>query len=475
MNVLVCGSTGCVGSAVVAALRWRGHRVVEASRRNGATPDSFRLDFMSEVAPERWAARLVELRIDAVVNCVGILVPGRGENFERVHHLGPAELFRGASLAGVDRVVQVSALGVETGAPVRSGYLASKARGESALLALGLDGAVVRPSLVFGPRSESARLFATLASLPVIGLPGRGEQRVQPIHVWELAEAIARLVERSGAVRGVYEIAGPEPVSYRRMLAAYREAQQLGAAIWVPVPLVLMRLGARMAEALPQRVFSRDTIALLERGNVATRNAAPMLLGRAPSTLAEGLATTRPESAIDLGVRLPPPVRGALAAALAFLWIYTAAVSAIWPRDSGVLELLARCGFAGTAGWLALIASCTLNTSLGLATLRRPSVLLYAVQAGAVLGYTLCAAVNVPQLTIDHCGPLAKNALLLASIAILWLDAAGRPARRDGPAIPQTSMFATRSALLSMKLRRGSTSSPISIVKTRSASIASSS
>ncbi len=145
----------------------------------------------------------------------------------------------------------------------------------------------------------------------------------------------------------------------------------------------------------------------------------------------------------------------------------------IWPHTSGVLELLARCGFAGDAGWLALCASCTLNVSLGVATLRRPTVVLYAVQIGAVLGYTAVAAFHVPQLTIDHCGPLAKNALLVASIALLWLEAAGRAVASDRAA--QTSMFATRSALLSMKWRRGSTSSPMSIVKTRSASIASSS
>ena len=445
MNILVCGSSGCVGTAVAAALRWRGHRVVETTHAvRNASAESVTLDFMTPIAPEQWAQRLVALRIDAVVNCVGILVPGRGVSFERVHHLGPIELFRGATLAGVARVVQVSALGIDTRTPEASGYLGSKQRCDDALLALGLDSAVVRPSLVFGPRSESARLFATLASLPVIGLPGRGDQRVQPIHVWELAESIARLVERSGAVRGIYEIAGGEAMGYRQMLAAYRGAQHLGDAIWLPAPMPLMRLAARMAEWLPQRVYSRDTLALLERGNVAPRNAASTLLGRTPSTLAEGLAATPPDAAIALEVRLAPPVRTALRAALAFLWIYTAAVSAIWPHDSGVLELLARCGFIGRAGWLALLASCTLNASLGIATLRRPTVALYAVQMGAVVGYTLCAAINVPQLTIDHCGPLAKNALLLASIAILWLDAAGRrdpslaSARAERQTLPST-------------------------------------
>jgi uncharacterized protein YbjT (DUF2867 family) len=474
MNVLVCGSTGCVGAAVVAALRWRGHCVVETtrlSRHAGAA--AMHLDFMEPVAPEAWAKDLVERGVDAVLNCVGILVPRGNDSFERVHHLGPAELFRGAAIAGVERVIQVSALGIDGPARATSDYLASKQRGDDALLALGIDGAVVRPSLVFGPRSASARLFATLASLPVIALPGRGGQQVQPIHVWELAEAIARLVDRSGAVRGIYELAGDSPISYRQMLADYRSAQHLGAAIWLSLPMPLMRLAARMAEWLPQRVYCRDTLALLEGGNVAARNAAPVLLGRAPSTLAEGLAATPAAPAIDLDVRLAPAVRAWLRSALAFLWIYTAAVSAIWPHESGVIELLARCGFTGSAGWLALGASCVLNTSLGVATLRRPSVALYAVQTGAVLGYTLCAALNVPQLAIDHCGPLAKNALLMASIAILWLEAAGRADRRLGPG--QTSMLATRRALVSMKLRRGSTSSPISIVKTRSASRASSS
>jgi len=93
MNVLVCGSTGCIGAAVVAALRWRCHRVVETARpKRGANDAAVPLDFMAPVAPEQWAERLVALRIDAIVNCVGILMPGRDQSFERIHHLGPAEL-----------------------------------------------------------------------------------------------------------------------------------------------------------------------------------------------------------------------------------------------------------------------------------------------------------------------------------------------------------------------------------------------
>jgi hypothetical protein len=51
------------------------------------------------------------------------------------------------------------------------------------------------------------------------------------------------------------------------------------------------------------------------------------------------------------------------------------------------------------------------------------------VQCAAVVGYTLTAALNVPELTLDHCGPLVKNLPVLACVAVLWLAHAARPVR----------------------------------------------
>jgi uncharacterized protein YbjT (DUF2867 family) len=445
MRVLVCGATGCVGVAVANALRSRGHQVVSGARGSSDGPRSLRLDFMQPVEPHVWAQCLRAQRIEAVVNCVGILTPTHGQSFERVHALGPIELFRGAALAGVKRVLQVSALGVGSDArSLATPYLHSKLLADDALAALPVDGAVLRPSLVYGPRSQSARLFATLASLPVIGLPGLGRQRVQPVHVFELAEAIVRLLEHPGAVKGTHEIAGPAAIGYREMLAAYRHTQGLGEAVWLPLPMTLMKLAALAAEALPQKVFSRDTLRLLERGNVAVSNALPALLARAPSTLAHGLAVTQPEPLIDLRVHISPPLAWCARGALAFMWIYTALVSALLPAQSGVLHLLARCGFEGNAGIVALVASCALNLALGTLTLLRPSPWLYAVQSGAVLGYGLTAAFNMPELTLDHCAPLVKNVPVLMAVLLLWLAAPPRPL--SPTSAPRTRAAARRSA-----------------------------
>ena len=366
-------------------------------------------------------------------------MPSGTASFTRVHAEGPVELFRGAVAAGVERIVQVSALGVGTfdDGELQPAYLQSKRLADETLLALEVDAAVIRPSLVYGPRSQSGALFATLASLPVIALPGRGEQRVQPVHVFELAECIVALLEFTGSARGVYELGGGDVLRYRDMLEAYRRAQGLGEAIWVPLPLACMRVSAHMAEHLPQKVLSRDTVRLLERGSVVTRNAAPVLLGRRPIGLDEGLRMTEPVSRLDLRVSVSRPMESAMRISLGALWVYIALVSAALPERSGVLDLLAQCGFDGDAGRAALALSCALNLGLGLWTLLSPGVRLYAVQAMAVIGYTVTAAVNVPRLTIDHCGPLAKNIPIFMFVMVLWLAHASRPVaeprRRPAP------------------------------------------
>ena len=215
-----------------------------------------------------------------------------------------------------------------------------------------------------------------------------------------------------------------------------------------------MLLGAGFAEWLPQKVFCRDTLRLLQRGSVPAVNCAAALLGREPTSMARGLRTTVPTIVLELRIDLPAPA-AAQRAVLAFMWVYTALISALFQQKSGVLHLLARCGLEGAAGEVALFASCTLNLGLGLTLWFRPSPWVFATQCFAVLGYTLMAALHMPELVIDHCGPLVKNLPVLALVLLLWLaHGTASPAGRRTASARPSSTTGAKSAIFSAPVGR---------------------
>jgi uncharacterized protein YbjT (DUF2867 family) len=259
MKILVFGGAGVLGSAIASALRARGHSVTTAGRSGCDVT----VDFAYDTSPEAFAELVRGSHI--VVNAVGILMERGDNSFEAVHVQAPTALFAACAQARVARIVHISGLGVGTGLP--GAYMRSKLAAEQALAAGAVDYAIVRPALLVDDACPSTRLFKFLAALPVIGLPGLwrpGASLLAPISVQDVALGVARLCEYPKALRRTVEMAGPSTLSYRQMLANYRRNAGKGAALWLPVPWWLMKLTALLAECLPQKVFSIDTVRLLQ-------------------------------------------------------------------------------------------------------------------------------------------------------------------------------------------------------------------
>ena len=217
MNILLCGADGFIGRALEQALIASGHTVRRAVRRP-SRPGDVAVNFRHDVEPAAWLPRLDGCA--AVINAVGILREVQPGDFERIHHRSPAALFAACAEAGVARVIQVSALGAQS---ERTGYLASKAAADRALLAALPGGVVLRPGLVFGEQGASSQLFLALASLPLVGLPGGGKQRLRPIHIDDLCAMVVALLAEQPAER-VIEAVGGEELDYAQLLACYRRS-----------------------------------------------------------------------------------------------------------------------------------------------------------------------------------------------------------------------------------------------------------
>jgi uncharacterized protein YbjT (DUF2867 family) len=280
MNVLLTGATGFIGSHLARALRAAGYVVIEARRDIGAGTAVVQADFTRDLSAREWLPKVVG--IDAVVNAVGILREHGEQTFERIHKRAPQALFTACVAAGVRRIVQISALGADRGL---TPYFLSKRAADDYLATLPLGWTIVRPAMVFGPGGSTARLFGMLAHLPVVPLPGRGEQRVQPIHIDDLTEAVVRILGEGTMSSTRIELVGPQSLTVRELLTSLRAALHLGPPRFLSIPMPLVRVGARVAGVSTMSPLDSETLSMLEAGTRGDPAATRLLLGREPRSV----------------------------------------------------------------------------------------------------------------------------------------------------------------------------------------------
>jgi uncharacterized protein YbjT (DUF2867 family) len=415
MVVLVLGANGFIGSAVVDALRAAGHRVIEGRRHSSGAPDedTVAVDFTRDFDAGTWTAKL--RGVDAVVNAVGILRERGAQTFEALHVRAPRALFAACVDAGVARVVQLSALGADEHAI--SAYHLSKRRADDFLATQSISSVIVQPSLVYGPGGESARLFDTLASLPWIPLPGDGLQRIQPIHLDDAVACIVALLERERWCTGRIALVGPESMTLRDYLAALSRALGRARVRFIRIPYSWVRAAATLGQMAPGALLDRDTLSMLERGNVADVADTQRILGAPPRPVANFI----PRSIAPIARRhaqlnwLLPLLR----VTIAVMWIVTGIVSVgVYPVSESY-ALLARTGITGTLATAALVGAASLDIALGIATLLAPSRLLWWSQITLILAYTLIISVWLPEFWAHPYGPVLKNLPILAALLLL--------------------------------------------------------
>jgi len=424
MRVLVTGAYGFIGAQVVAALDAAGHEVVctvRGARRDERFPllRSIGCDMGVDVREEDWHPRLAG--IDAVVNAAGILRERGRDRFDTVHVQAPLALFRACQRAGVRRVVQISALGD----PADGEFIASKHRGDAALLALDLDAVVLRPSIVYSTAGSygGTSLLRALAVLPgVIALPEGGFQRLQPVALEDLAAVVvAAVTRRTPMSQEIFDVVGPEVLTLADYLRSWRRWLGSPPAREVRVPRVLVRAVAALGEVVDRGPLGTTMLRMLERGNVGATDAWPRLhdaWGVAPRALEQVLGQT-PAQVQDRMHAILYFALPALHIALALLWIGSGLVGLT--ASSPDVAAMAQGGPWTVASSLVLARSTGVaDLVLGVLCLVRwrPRAVLAAMLV-MLIGYTVAIGLLWPRHWLDSLGALAKNVPLIAAFWVL--------------------------------------------------------
>jgi NADH dehydrogenase len=282
-SVLVIGGSGFIGQHVVRRLSADGIQVRVPTRRRERAKQLILLPTVevldADVHDQAMLARLVQ-PVDAVINLVGIL---HGD-FQQAHVELPRKILAACRAAGVQRYVHMSSLKAAVNAP--SAYQRSKGQGEElvrAAQAAGLHTTIFRPSVVFGREDRFLNLFAGLARLAPVMAVAAPDARFQPVHVEDVARAMAGCIADPRTFGQCYDLCGPRVYSLRELVQYVCRTAGLKRPV-IGLGPGLSRLQARVLELLPGKLMTRDNLLSMQVHNVCDC-AFPEVLGFAPTPM----------------------------------------------------------------------------------------------------------------------------------------------------------------------------------------------
>lgn len=423
MRVLILGATGLIGSAVSARLVTAGHEVVGLTRTRDAAARRLPVerwivaDLRDVNGPEDWLPHLEE--VDAVVNCAGTLQDSVRDSTSKVHCDAPAALWQACERAGVRRVIQFSAMGVDRGG--LTDFSRTKKAGDEALEASSLDWVILRPSVVVGRQAYGgSALFRGLASLPVMPrIDDAGPLDI--VQLDDVAETVLRLLEPGAASRVALELAGPERLQFDEVVAAYRAWLGWRPARRIRVPGFVMGLMWRLGDLVawfgwrpPVRSTARREIV---RGAVGDSGAWRAATGIEPRPLGAALAT-EPASVQERWFARLYLLKPIAFATFILFWVLTAVVS-VGPGYRWAVNVMEASPAAPIAALTVIAGSLADLVVAGLILFRRTAKLGMIAGIVVTLSYVVSGTLLRPDLWADPLGPMMKVWPILALNLIL--------------------------------------------------------
>lgn len=294
--ILVAGGSGFIGSAAVKRLKLDGHDVAvmtahpARSRRRiermGAT--AVEGDIQDPSSLER-AVRGADVVTQVLTfPTFPVEKPRRGFTFEEFDHRGTERLVAAAVAAGVGRYVYCSGVGADPDSP--KPWYRAKWFGEAAVRAGGIEHAIIRPSWVYGPEDIALNKFVAFHRwLPFVPVVGDGRQRLQPVFVDDVGDALARAAVLRGPT-GTYEIGGPEVMSMDQVLATMMEVRGRRKPL-VHFPPWMPKLAGLFLQVLPRPPLSPGAVDFATADAIADTGPLQGAFHLMPRPLRAGLET----------------------------------------------------------------------------------------------------------------------------------------------------------------------------------------
>ncbi|MFO7549744.1 MAG: SDR family oxidoreductase [Acidimicrobiia bacterium] len=284
MRVLVTGATGYIGGRLVPQLLDAGLEVrcmARQPQRLALHPWRDRVEVVAADASEPDTLDAAMAGCEAAFYLIHSM-DGSGD-FARRDREAAANVAAAAERAGLRRIVYLGGLG-RAGDDL-SEHLGSRHEVGRILAAGATPVTEVRAAVIIGSGSVSFEMLRHLTEvLPVMVTPKWVSTRCQPIAVRDVLTILIRALEEPEPVDRLWEVGGPDVLTYEQMMRVYAEVAGLPRRVIMPVPVLTPRLSSRwvgLVTPLPSGV-ARPLIDSLAHEVVVEDDHTGELLGRDP-------------------------------------------------------------------------------------------------------------------------------------------------------------------------------------------------
>ena len=271
-NCLIFGASGQIGRNLIRSLTKNNIKVTALTRnihqkgyilKTQANPGY--LEIVEGSIFDHELIKKLFSNADLCVNLIGILFEKGKNNFNNLHVEFPKMISRYASTYKLEKLIHLSALGIENAKD--SIYAQSKLKGEKEILNNFNGTVIVRPSIVYSVDDNfTTQLMTLLGLLPIFPIYYNGKTKFRPIHCSDLTNSITKIIT-DDIKEKIIEFVGPEEMSFKEILEKLLLLIEKKRLL-LPMPISIARMTAHIFELLPKPLITNDQLNLLKYDNV---------------------------------------------------------------------------------------------------------------------------------------------------------------------------------------------------------------